>query len=1147
MKTNSLLQHSLVIFGLMVSSTVHADPAQTPLFLGGSVPPNVMLMLDNSGSMLNIVPEAPYDESITYDCPTATGSTVLPVTNQIEIRITNTGLPYFNTHTTLGAVCNTSTDTLRDWGRGSGNGATAKSKRCFNPTQTYFACLNANSGSNPRTTSGYTPTEYSGNYLNWYFGDTPTSTAAMNFGTTETRKPGQRTRIEIARPVAKNLVDSLTAVRLGLSTYNGQNGGKLLGVVGDLDASKKTAIKNSIDAMAIETFTPLAETLSDIGFYFSRGATTNLTLHPGTAAASSVSRTSIFASNTGDDGYTRSTTWNSGSDPIQYSCQKSFAVLMTDGRPNNDRAISSHLRDYSGDCAGGACSSTPNGTSLPAGPLPNATSGNGTKQGRSYESGGSDYLDDVAKALYDMDLRPDLIDATGTKNNVATYVISFADSQAINDPLIQDTASRGGGQFYAAGNETSLVSAFQTATQHIVSTISSAAAIATNSTRLDTDTLVFQARFNSANWSGQLLAFPVNADGSVGNLVWDTNASGITPGAGRTFLTYNGSAGVPLIWNNLSCLQQGYLSGDNAATAATNCAVSTYYNADTTGQSRLDWLKGANVTGLRSRTHILGDVVNSDPVFVYRENYGHALRDYKTTIDSAADGLAIKTAYATFLTTTKASRTPMLYVGANDGMLHGFKATSTGADMGKALFSYMPYNVYPNLHELTHPNYGTTPAHRFFVDGALASGDACIGPAAGGSPCSWRTVLVGSLGGGGKAVFALDVTDPANISVLWEKSAGDTGWGDLGFLVGAPQIMRVRTGSVYKWMAVFGNGFDSGSGKAVLYFVNLATGAIEQALQVDAGPDNGLSTPALFNGEFNAYIGDSQLDAIYAGDLKGNLWTAQYLSAGTAWSVPYKLFTTATDSNGLAQPITAPLEIGFPATGANTGLMIYFGTGKYYALGDGASTQVQTFYGIWDARGTLTNLTRANLQAQTILQELVPSGLTDKIRVTSNTPIAYQTGANPRGWYMDLVSPGIGGAKGERVVSAPLLRHNRVIFTSIIPSSDPCSFGGTSWLMELDAVSGSRLTYAAFDVNKDGFMSSADYVNSGAVDAQGNPIKVPASGILNATGLAKPPAVIEAGNVEYKITSSTSGQISGLTEQGFFGNPRTSWREIADY
>ncbi len=658
---------------------------------------------------------------------------------------------------------------------------------------------------------------------------------------------------------------------------------------------------------------------------------------------------------------------------------------------------------------------------------------------------------------------------------------------------------------------------------------SSASAVATNSTRLDTQTVVYQAKFRSKDWSGQLLAYKLNENGTVATpAAWDSDTT-LTPSSTRNIKTHNGSASVNFnTWANLSTAQQACLN------KASTCPGSSYSGAgDGLGSSRLSWLNGQAVTGMRPRTKVLGDIINSDPTFVYRQNYGYHLVAYN--LEAAATGDAIKTAYANYLDSTtdalskkRAAHLPLIFVGANDGMMHAFRADTGNADSGKEVFAYVPKSFFPNLAELTDSTY----SHRYFADGTAGVGDAYI-DTGDGLGLRWRTILVSSVGAGGKAVFALDITDVSNIKVLWEKDSTSTGWEELGTLVSTPVISRlISTGNTPRWSVVLGNGYNSASGKAMLMIVDLATGTVQQTVDTGVGGDNGLGSPAIYNANFNAYVGDTDPvdptaysgDAIYAADIKGNVW--KFINTSGVWASAYGASPLFQATDGASpspnpQPITSPLEIGAPPSG-QTGVMIQFGTGRYFATGDSATVSQQSLYGIWD-NGSRT--VRSSLQAQTLTQ-VAASGV--NYRVASTNSVNYPT---QRGWYINLPT------SGERVVSTPLLRHGRVIFTTLIPSADVCLFGGNSWLVEVNATTGANLGYSVFDLDNNNLFNTSDYVPSGGS-------QVPVSGVQYTTGIVKTPAVVSAGEIEYKITSSTSSAIDVKKEKGVPGFPRSSWREI---
>ncbi|BCR04652.1 hypothetical protein DESUT3_17210 [Desulfuromonas versatilis] len=676
--------------------------------------------------------------------------------------------------------------------------------------------------------------------------------------------------------------------------------------------------------------------------------------------------------------------------------------------------------------------------------------------------------------------------------------------------------------YFLVTNALTLSEQLASAFNQILGTTSSAAAIATNSTRLDTDTRVYQARFDSNDWSGQMLAYGVNADGSVGDPEWD--ASELLPQpASRRIFTYKPStgAGTEFLWDNLDAGQKGYLNTGAGGVV------------DNLGSGRLGFLRGIRNNELqyggafRDRSRVLGDIVNSDPWFTGTQNYGYA--DLPDPEGPAYLSFRADTAYL--------ERVRLVYTGGNDGMLHAFDAID-----GDEEFAYVPNAVYPHLSKLTDPNY----QHRFFVDGSPRATDAYL-DVNGDSVKEWRTILVGTLGAGGAGVFALDVTDPANFGaddVLWEINASTAGFADLGVVLGQAYIVRMANGT---WAAVFGNGFGSASGKALLYIVDLATGSLIRAI------DTGVGSVALANGLGGAtpvdYPVNRIVDAVYAGDLQGNLWKFDVSHSNSAqWAVAFKQGTTpkplftARGPSGNIQPITARPEIGRGPSGAD-GIMVYFGTGQYYAVGDNVvsgTPPLQSFYGILDSLDNSARITatdRSGLQAQQILVET--SGFGYEVRVVSKNPVDWASGK--KGWYMDLVSPAL-GAQGERVVDPPLLVGENLVFTTLIPSGNTCDFGGDGWLMEIEPHTGARTDGSVFDLNKDGKFDSSEYVTV-TIDSQ--VVTVPVNGKKSKEGIITTPGVINAGNVDYKLTSTSSGTIETTVEKATGQRRgRGSWRQL---
>lgn len=473
----------------------------------------------------------------------------------------------------------------------------------------------------------------------------------------------------------------------------------------------------------------------------------------------------------------------------------------------------------------------------------------------------------------------------------------------------------------------------------------------------------------------------------------------------------------------------------------------------------------------------------------------------------------------------------MIYVGANDGMLHGFD-TATGVEK----FAYVPSELHGSLADLTDVAYPSN--HKYFVDGAAGFGDAYWSG-------TWRTVLIGTMGAGGKSVFAVDVTDPNAMDgtkVLWEFNGGAHA-SKMGFIPGPAAVAPFADGHFY---AVFSNGYDSTDNQAGLFLVRVDDPTTYYYIDTKFGSaiaENGLSTPKLVD-----LNNDRIIDAIYAGDMQGNVWKFDVTaSSAMSWKIthgtvaaPAPMFVAKDGTGGTAvrQPIQSQLGVTGPPNGVAGDAMVYFGTGRYFVNGDATASEKQSFYGVLDD-GSLTSYStsydRSNLWTQSIIYQGIVG--TQEVRVTSNTPANWTT---KKGWVMDLVPPG-GALKGERVISPPLLRFGRVIFNTLEPSvNDPC-LQGSSWLMELDAETGGNLSYAALDINGDGQFDSGDMIN---FTLSGSALTSAPAGVRSGTMTLNQPTVVTAGSKEYKFSSNVGKGIGVITEPSGSSAGRSSWRQI---
>jgi type IV pilus assembly protein PilY1 len=676
------------------------------------------------------------------------------------------------------------------------------------------------------------------------------------------------------------------------------------------------------------------------------------------------------------------------------------------------------------------------------------------------------------------------------------------------------------GQFFSADSPQDVAAAFSSIVNRIQGRVGSSSAIAVNSTRLDSNTFIYQAQFNSASWTGEVVAFPINTDGSVGSQVWAASTL-IPAAASRTMYTWDetqnsgAGAGTTFTWANLNTTEKTAL---NTSMEGAN---------DGLGSSRLSYLTGVQTSeqdnggNFRNRASLLGDIVDSNPQYVGTQNYGF------DQLPGAEGGT-----YDDFVG-HKASRTAMLYLGANDGMMHAINATS-----GVEQFDYVPRGMYSTLSALTDPLY----THQFYVDGSAESADAYVSG-------TWKTLVVGTTGAGAREIFLLDVSSPSSFSassILWDYDGTTKGDNSLGYTFGQATIARLHDGN---WYVIFGNGFNSPNQTAVIYLYNIATGAITK---FDTGVGsvsnpNGMAAP--FAAVLSTLAGNSRIaDTIYAGDLQGNVWVLDVSSTNASnWkyrtfgngSTPTPLFT-AKDSNNNVQPITDQVQVGLNSSGEVT---VFFGTGTYFLTTDntvGSNPPVMSFYGIIDDQGytAADKVSRSKLLQQFIVGTDTVSGTT--FRITTS----YAMTPSNQGWFLDL---NYTSAQGERVVSDPVIDNGRIIFTTLIPQGNACQYGGSSWLMELDDSSGAALSVSPFDTNGDGKINGNDFVTVTYTDpATGKSVtaSVPVSGKESNVGIIKTPGIISAGNLEYKFYSGSTGTIGTTVESSNVVTGRLSWQQL---
>ncbi len=796
---------------------------------------------------------------------------------------------------------------------------------------------------------------------------------------------------------------------------------------------------------------------------------------------------------------------SSGSAPILDAsqggeCQQNFNILLSDGFWNGSNPPGIGNEDAN---TGGAIDSIFDGDENQSVDLKN------------FADTHSDTLADVAMYYYENDLRglannvKQVVDGPvkdlATHQHLVTYTIAFGlngtmdSTDPLNDPetgvnftgwpdpalgdpqKVDDmwhAAYNGRGLYLNAQNPQQLEQSLNAAIADIEIRTATAAAVSVNSTQLNTDTVVYLAEFSTNRWTGDLKAFKIATDGN-GDILpsgelettsqWSAAAqlNSKAPDS-RVILTNNGTKGIPFRWNTslLSTVQQEDLRTNPAGVK----------EAESEGIKRLNFLRGDTSLeglGLRDRLSVLGDLVNSGPVYV-----GKPALNWpdKTPFPS---GLGNR--YSDFKNGTTANRDGVIYAASNDGMLHGFDETT-----GEERLAYIPLNLFSTaaadgMHYLTDPNY----AHQYSNDLTPTLSDIYADL---GSGTKWQTILVNGQRGGGRGIYALNVNNPSSFNetnadklVLWEFSDADDA--DLGHTFSRPQIALTNEGSNARWVAIFGNGYnDSGDGEAKLFILDIAGGAdgtwdANDVIEITTGigtpgDRNGLSTPQIADLD-----GNGTVDRVYAGDLYGNMWAFDLSSdSSSSWGIVNNepLMTTPG-----GQPITtAPVLAKHPLIsddGSNDpNVMVYFGTGQYLTNADKSDPSLNYFFGIWDKADD--DSTRYPLDIGDLVKQNYLNGYTDDdgnpVRVLSDNTVDYQGG--DYGWYFEIDEP------GEKLIFKPVLRGGIVFFTTFIPNPDPCGEGGFNYFFSVDMVNGSSPDEPEIDTDGNGVIDDNDRVKNGA-------------------------------------------------------------------
>ncbi|MGH8758164.1 MAG: pilus assembly protein [Burkholderiales bacterium] len=888
---------------------------------------------------------------------------------------------------------------------------------------------------------------------------------------------------------------------------NGESVATVISGVRKFTAARKDALFDFARNITVQSGTPLRSALWGVGEYYTQA--------------------SPWADDPGNMAF---------SDPVGSApkdCRRAYHLLITDGLWNTTGApFSKTVGNFDGGAPSGSAS-------LPYEKI--TTSGNEyTYEAKApYADSNSDTLADFASYFFNRDLRSTLANNAqpsppakqfwqGMVNFTVGIGLKGTLDPATDLPFLTNGTKTWGtdkvddlwhaavnseGSFFSAKNSSELAGALASALTTTTQNELREAGVATSSSVLEDGNRKYIPFYKSGAWTGDIRAFELDANGltkvgpGLNGELWSAGSK-LPAWNLRNIFTWNSSANAPssFTWAAMGALNQAAIGPD-----AGSSALVDYLRGDATNEVTA----ALPLNPYRARATRLGDFINSNPVLV------------KSGTDLGYQSLTVGgSSYNTYRTTTKATRHGVLFVGANDGMVHAFKDTqgAVPADDGKEIFAYVPRAVYPSLSVLSDKDYGTTSLyHQFFVDGAFSETDAYVKATAASSTATWRNYLVGSLGAGGRAVLAFDVTDmtlPGASNVKWEFSKDNDG--DLGYVSAPIEVGVLPNGT---WVAIFGNGPFSDAGKAVLFVLNLETG-VATKLEVDGvTASNGLGGVGVQR-DASGYITN-----LFVGDLNGAMWKLDYDAAAVS---PTKFvvsggqrFFNAKSSGLVAQPITqAPLIYDHSLGGK----LVVFATGKLLVEADRDTTGTQSMYAVWDKTADTVSrpMDRASLEPRQLLKVVGKDGA---IFYGLSGNAVNWTGVQ-RGWVIDLTlnDAGTDLLLGQRVIYPPQKVSTKLaLISTVAPAGQTavCTAAtglGANFLLPVE--DGLNPTYKLFDVNGDGVFNSSDaYVVGYATNVDGidSVIKSP-SGSLTA-----PDGACDAGFQRTSI-QSTTGQVMACIE-----------------
>ncbi len=892
------------------------------------VPPNVLIIFDNSVSMNEKISGVLYDPNTTYPF------VVTESPNKVYYR---TGGGSWNIY--RDSIDLISCESVK----------TALQHEGFYTGKIKFSSSECGSTNNVNLRTG--------NYLNYL---------------QVTGGPEDKPKLGLAKGIVQSYINTTEGVRFGAMIFNQEEGGRLLREIRDMTPQNRSDLHAAIGGLHGETYTPLAETLYEAGLYFK-----------------------------GDDSYFNK---DAAGKPIKYTspvqvwCQKNYVILVTDGESTKDR--NEILRSAVGD-----------------------VDGDGREPGGSnevpYELEGSDYLDDVAKVLYENDFDPNLKE----KQHITVYTVGFT----VNSPLLERTARHGGGKFFYCHNAQSFIIAMQTIIDEILAKSTSYVAPVVPISQMEKTSAgdrMYVAMFKptmKSFWEGNIKKYGIakvkTGSIAVGEIL-DSTGTPAMDSENRIreeAISYwsSGPDGEHVRKGGVGeVLQKRTLPRNIYTYLGTNPPLLDPFTLD--NPRITPSLLGLPQNDNTGRNEIINFIHGLD---AYDEN-GNGIRNEKR------DWILGAFIHSRPIVIHYGQGNSVIFAGANDGMLHAFDDES-----GEELWAFIPPSLLPNLKNLNGESI------EFFVDGAPK---VYIGP-------DDTKILIFGLRRGGNRYIALDITDRTSPKFMWEINPSTQGFQELGQTWSTPQFGRIQLASGEKWVMFIGGGYDTNQDKTnpsndtvgrAIYVVDVLTGALVWSYTNTHNAEMRYCIPSdVARVDTN---GDGRIDRLYVGDVGGRMWRFDIGDPNPSnWTGKIIFDSNAGTSD--KRKIFYPPDVTLENDGGNYE-MLFFGTGDREHPKETAV--LNRLYALKD-RGLPTILTESDLVDVTTDQLQDPNTTQEqKTALLNNLPLK-------KGWLIKLDE-----SPGEKSLSIPVVFYGVVYFTTFSPTvgseTDVCFVGeGTSKLYAL--------------------------------------------------------------------------------------------------